>query len=132
MFKYLTTNLPTSSGIGLLIALASASVNAEMIDGEELKDPTRPFNAAAQATTSFGAGLPSTVRSVGEYKVSFIRAGDSSPLAIINNQQLSLGDVIGNGTLIAIERDAVTLLINNESRKFFINGSTMKVSVETH
>jgi hypothetical protein len=87
--------------------LSSFSAQADLIDGEELVDPTMPFGARIGISAPPGnAGA--------NYKVSFIRAGGNAPVAVINEQQVSVGDLVDGAQVTAIERDQVTLLVSNE------------------
>jgi len=97
------------------LALATSSVFAEVIDGEDLVDPTRPLGFSVSNNDDddsflerFTSILPSS------FDVTFIRAGSANSMAVINEERVSVGDNIGGAEVIGIERSSVTLLINGE------------------
>lgn len=112
----------------MILALLSAAplLRADMIDGEELADPTRPL-AVNMVRSGAGeiAGVVSRVPATG-FEVTFVRAGSSSPMAVINNQRVTLGDVVGGATVIAIDRSAVTLSIDDEERRVSLFTTNVK------
>lgn len=95
--------------LGALVA--GGQTSAAVIDGEELVDPTRPLNFSPETVV-----VPEEI--VGEiraeippgYEISFIRAGGSSPVAVINGQSVSIGEFVGGATVVEIDRNGVTLL----------------------
>ena len=114
--------------ITLLISvlLASASM-ADVIDGEDLVDPTRPFQLAA---VSDDTSIIDLIRTVvpSSYDLSFVRAGGDSPIAVINQQQVTIGDVIGGAEVIVIDRSGVTLKTNNEEQRISLYGVSVKTN----
>ena len=54
------------------------------------------------------------------YAVSFVRASSTSPVAIINDQRVTLGDKLGEAEVVAIDRSSVTLRIANQERRISI------------
>jgi len=94
--------------------------NAEFIDDENFVDPTRPFYALQNNNP-----LPDETRPIipDGYDLTFIRSGSSSPIAVINNRQVTVGDVIGSALVVAIERSSVTLFINGEERRIDLYGN---------
>jgi hypothetical protein len=88
-----------------------------ILDGEVLRDPTRPAGASlspqetrtdAHAQNTGGAG----------YRVSFIRAGGSQPMAVINGQAVRVGEEVSGAQLLSIETGTVILKVNGEDRRF--------------
>ncbi len=113
--------------LGLSVAvLCSGQVSADVIDGEELVDPTRPLSLGIVDDNSLVQDL---IRNVvpASYDLSFIRAGSTSPMAVINRQRVTIGDIIGGATVKAIDRSGVTLLVGDEERRI----SLYDVSVKT-
>lgn len=101
-----------------MAVLQAASAFAELIDGEELRDPTRPFffEVADEPGIVFDSVvLPN--RSSGSYAVTFVRIGSSSSMAIINEQRVSLGDKIGDATVVSIDRSGVTLMVDDQEQR---------------
>ncbi|MEQ8955006.1 MAG: hypothetical protein RL120_12820 [Gammaproteobacteria bacterium] len=118
---------------GLLLAGACAmGAQADVIDGEDLQDPTRPLVRPSAIRTDddgflerLGNILP------GSFELSFVRASSSSPMAVINDRQLTIGDVIGGAELIAIDRSGVTLLMNGEETRINLYSSSVKAAART-
>ncbi|GAB5499194.1 MAG: hypothetical protein PsegKO_15050 [Pseudohongiellaceae bacterium] len=111
-----------------LVALNLASLaSADIIDGEELIDPTRPLTIM-RAQSSTDDSVMDMIRNVvpSSYDVSFVRASSNSPMAVINDQRVTIGDVIGGATVVAIERNSVTLSINDEERRISVFGTSIK------
>jgi len=106
----------------IFAALYANQALAELIDGEEFIDPTRPIFATGNTEDSSLAEMIRTVVPA-SYDLTFVRAGSSSPIAVINNQQVTIGDMIGGALVVAIERSSVTLLINDEEKRINLYGS---------
>lgn len=113
----------------ILPALLFSQGFADEIDGEELVDPTRPFFVALNSNSD--ASILDLVRTVvpSSYDLTFVKAGSSSPIAIINNQQVTIGDLIGGALVVAIARNSVTLLINNQEREINLFSTSIKSPV---
>jgi hypothetical protein len=99
----------------------------EVIDGEELVDPTRPiyFNGRGNIPDD---DVLAMIRNVipASYEVSFVRAGTASPIAVVNDQRVTIGDVVGGATVVGIDRNGVTLSINDEERRITMYGTNVK------
>ena len=108
------------------------AVCADVIDGEDFVDPTRPLLAGGSRDAgAAGAGqldVTSFIRNVlpSSYDVSFIRASGTYPMAVVNNERVTIGDSVGGAEVIAISRNSVTLLIDNEERSFSIFDTALK------
>lgn len=122
MFRYLLTVM-----LGLLV---SSVTFADVIDGEELVDPTRPIFVNRSSSVEDDAVLDMIRRVVpSSYDVSFVRASSSAPMAVINDQRVTIGDTIGGATVVAIDRNGVTLSINSEERRISLFGTSVKTPV---
>ena len=108
----------------VIVLMASTSI-ADVIDGEELLDPTRPFQLTAVNDDALILDLIRTVIP-STYDLSFVRAGGDHPIAVINQQQLTIGDVIGGAEVIVIDRGGVTLRVNNEEQRVSLYGVNVK------
>lgn len=117
------------SFLSLLLMCSACAVNADLIDGEELQDPTRPIFAGNNNGEGTSEVL-NMIRNVlpASFDLSFIRAG-SSPIAVINQERVTIGDVVGGATVIGIERSSVTLSINGEERNISLYGNGIKTPV---
>lgn len=123
MFRYLLTVM-----LGLLV---SSVTFADVIDGEELVDPTRPIFVNRSSPVEDDAVLDMIRRVVpSSYDVSFVRASSSAPMAVINDQRVTIGDTIGGATVVAIDRNGVTLSINSEERRISLFGTSVKTPVD--
>ena len=120
----------------LLIALAPASLDAraEVFGGEELKDPTRPAGAplAAEGGEGFLSGLFGNATGLlnSNYKVTFIRAGGSEPVAMINERLVKTGDMIGQAEVISIDAQSVSLRVNGAVQRVASYNDTVKTLAE--
>lgn len=110
-----------------LIIQAPALVLADIVDGEELVDPTRPLFVSAGTSTEGSMAVMNMIRNVvpTSWDVSFIRAG-SSPMAVVNSERVTIGDSIGGASVVAIDRSSVTLSINGEERRISMYGEGIK------
>lgn len=118
----------------LLLALPSLSASAETFGGEELKDPTRPAGAAAVASEGEGflAGLFGSATSLlsSNYKVTFIRAGGTEPVAMINEKLVKTGDMIGEAEVISIDAQSVSLRVNGAIQRVASYSDTVKTPAQ--
>ena len=96
------------------LCLVTGLVNAEQIDGEELRDPTRPPSASLELTSL----APIATRN---YAVDFIRAGGDAPIAVVNGQRVGVGELVDGSLVMAITREHVTLLIGNNEVNVRLN-----------
>jgi len=116
--------------VGILAFLLSPiALSAQQINVEELADPTRPFGAVVfieneGLDVDLFAGVENLVTF--SYDVSFIRAG-TRPIAIINGKRVSVGDNVGRAEVFAIEKSAVTLIIDNEEKIVAAHESSVKI-----
>lgn len=107
----------------------SLPVFADQIDGEELVDPTRPFYLDLSGGDS---EIDLLIRNVvpSSYDVSFVRVSDTSPMAVINNTQVTTGDLIGGAVVISIDRSGVMLRIEDEERYISLYDTNIKGPVK--
>lgn len=123
--------------LAVILLLQVGVASAEVIDGEELKDPTRPMGAVRGAEARQGEGFLSGLLGSAEgllnqaYTVSFIRAGGTDPVAMINDQLVRAGDRVGEAEVVAIDRDRVSLRINGEVRQVMSFDSSVKSRAST-
>lgn len=115
----------TISALLFTLSLAGHAF-AEVIDGEELSDPTRPF-LLREVDNSSVLDLVITVVPA-SYDLSFIRASSSSPMAVINQQRVTIGDVIGGAEVVAIDRSGVTLRINDKEKRISLYDVSIKAN----
>lgn len=125
MFKRILTNrlIPLS----VLVLLMSSSLSfAEVIDGEELVDPTRPL--LFEMPDGVDGGSQGVIRSVDPsgYDVSFVRVSGATSIAVLNGQRVTIGDVIGGATVAVIDRSGVTLMIDDQERRVNIYENSIK------
>lgn len=113
--------------IGMLMQ-ATALVNADQIDGEELVDPTRPLFFSRVGSGEASVEVMNMIRNVlpSSFEVSFIRASSTSPMAVVNSERVTIGDSIGGASVVAIDRSSVTLSVNGEERRISLYGDSVK------
>lgn len=117
--------LRLTTALGAL--LSSSLATADIIDGEDLADPTRPIYSAAVSSPEDGDVMDMSRNVVpSSYEVSFVRASNTRPIAIINDQRVTVGDVIGGATVVAIDRNGVTLSVNEQERRINLFGNGVK------
>ena len=115
--------------LGLLLCLPGMDLLADVIDGEEFVDPTRPiFSRNSLEADDFVLDL---IRDVlpSSYEVTFVRAGNKSSLAIVNGQRVTVGDEIGGATVVSIDRGGVTLLVEEQETRVNLYGGSIKAPV---
>lgn len=102
-------------------------VQADVIDGEDLIDPTRPLVPAYNGEL----GQPIVIRNFvpGSYSLTFIRASISNPMAVINNQRVTIGDVIDGATVSKISRSTVTLTSEENEQVIGLYDTSVKRAV---
>ncbi|MEX0740078.1 MAG: hypothetical protein WD071_12115 [Pseudohongiella sp.] len=115
-----------------LFAQTAQSPATQSFDGEVLRDPTRPFAVTGASRGSSGNAVDGD-RSLSlaglaqrNFTVTFIRDGGSSPMAVINDQRVTLGDLVEGATVVAISSDAVTLSVNGLEQVINTFGPTVK------
>lgn len=138
----------------MLVLSGVSSAGAELFGHEELRDPTRPASVRVAADGSllfvlmdalggfgdglrtgsddlseFGAGAIGETVS-GGYTVSFIRTGGERPVAMLNQQLVSPGDVIGEATVVSIDADGVTLMVNGQEKRVWNFIAPVKARVD--
>ena len=112
---------------GLLVVVSNLAL-ADLIDGEEFLDPTRPLFFTAESEGAVSDDVMTMIRDVlpSSFDVSFIRASGSTPMAVVNSQRVTIGDSIGGASVVAIDRSSVTLSINGAERKISLYGNSIK------
>ncbi|MFT4863574.1 MAG: hypothetical protein ACI95C_002806 [Pseudohongiellaceae bacterium] len=126
--RILLGNMYSLLTVGIALAISSTA-SADIIEGEELVDPTRPLMFATSPAAA--ADLGSLFRNIvpANFDISFIRASSDNPIAVINNLQVTVGDVIGGAIVSSIGRDSVTLIINDEEQIINLYKTSVKSAV---
>lgn len=102
------------------------SYSAEIIDGENFIDPTKPLFYVE--TTNDGV-VDEIFRTVvpPSYDISFIRAGnEDTSVAVINSVRVKIGDIVGGAEVLQIDREGVILLIDNEEQRINMYANSIK------
>ena len=116
--------------LALALAIVAPSVaQADVIDGEDLLDPTRPLGGATPIVTIDSGDMLAGFRA-SRFQVSFVRASESSPMAVINEQRVTVGDVVSGATVVAIDRGGVTLSINDEEQRVSMFDTRVKRAIQ--
>jgi hypothetical protein len=117
-------------GFLLLSIMAASYTCADIIDGEDFVDPTRPIIAGARVSDDSSAGLDMNNRVIpSSFEVSFVRVSEDRSMAVVNNQRVSTGDEVDGATVVAIDRSGVTLSINDEETRVNLYGTDVKAAV---
>lgn len=117
---------------GWVLAQPESPSATQTIDGEVLRDPTRPFavarisRAGAEGAADSSRLLPAGLFARNNFNVTFIRDGGTSPMAVINEQRVTIGDLVGGATVVAISSAGVTLSINGLEQVITTFGPTVK------
>lgn len=93
------------------LALLAGSVNAQeqiVIGGLAYRDPTQPPGVNRDVA------LTTTAPGRTAYTVSFIRAGGSSSVAVVNSQMVSVGDSVDRALVREIRPDRVILEVDGQ------------------
>jgi hypothetical protein len=117
------------ASILFIYGLFCAAVNADIIDDEELIDPTQPL--IATKVENSGLALPIIFRNIvpANYDLTFIRASNTNPIAVINNQRVTLGDVVGGAIVTKISRSSVTLSTEDNEQVIGLYNTSVKRAV---
>lgn len=104
------------------ILLMSGQSFAELVDGEELIDPTAPFllevDSAKPAVNIFAT--------INNFDVSSILIREDFRLAVINSQRVREGEFVGSARVVSIDESSVTLNIGGEIRVLSLHGAVIK------
>jgi hypothetical protein len=111
-------------GLLLLVTLVmlAATARAELVNGEDLIDPTAPFLLRADSN----APLLNVFATFNNYEVSSILIRPNLRLAVVNSQRVRVGDSIGNAEIVNIEQDRVTINLEGETRELMLHGGSIK------
>lgn len=113
----------------LIFLFVSSNTVAEVIDDEELVDPTVPFAEMLIENKDIGLGALYQNIVPENFDLSFIRASATNPMAVINDQRVTVGDLIGGATVTRISRSSVTILIQDEEREIGLYDTSVKSAV---
>lgn len=97
-------------------------------DLDSLKDPTQPLRGSVKQTSDGDSVMLTAgfIDGFASYKVASILVSPSRKIAIVNGEQVQIGSVVDGASVVAIERDSVSLSVNNETRQIFMNDGTFK------
>lgn len=107
MYKQYLLSLMMLASLWSVIALAQPLGVVRMIDGEMLRDPMQPVSAY-RTNSAVQTTLPE-LPNRSDFTVSFIRAGGNSPVAVINNRSLTVGDELSGMRIMEIRAGEVVL-----------------------
>lgn len=120
--------------VGLVVASTSGALHAQsqgeerLIDGEMLRDPMQPVSAYRrnfQTATDVLPELPNR----SDFTVNFVRAGGRSPVAVINNQTLTIGDELSGMRIMDIRAGEVVLAASGQEYVLTTFGSAVRTPV---
>ena len=112
-------------GIGLLLS----SVSGYSIELADLKDPTKPLITPKKSDSNglFGFEFDRLQDVFTEYSVGSILIRENRKVAIVNGVQVQEGSSVEGAEVIAIDRNSVTLSINNKTQQVFMNKGSLKL-----
>ena len=120
---------------GLLVAVtpimsfAQSQGEERLIDGEMLRDPMQPVSAYRNNRTAIDV-LPE-LPNRSDFTVNFVRAGGSSPVAVINNRSLTVGDELSGMRIMEIRAGEVVLAASGQEYVLTTFGSAVRTPVRT-
>lgn len=116
----------------LLTVLMAAQVHAQSleIDGEVFRDPTQPPWAVMGTGDMAGEFITPGRISLASFRLSFVRAGGVTPVAVINDQQVSVGDDIDGVQVMSIRPGEVVLRIDGEEQVLSSFSRPVRTAVE--
>lgn len=112
----------------VISALLANQAFADVIDGEEFRDPTQPVVALGPVVSAGPSGVFGSF-STANLKLSFVRDSSTSPMAVINDKRVTIGDEINGALVVAIDRNGVTLRINDEESRINLYSTNIKSPV---
>ena len=104
------------------LVMLAATARAELVNGEDLIDPTAPFLLRADSNSP----LLNVFATFNNYEVSSILIRPNLRLAVVNSQRVRVGDNIGNAEIVNIEQDRVTINLDGETRELMLHGGSIK------
>lgn len=113
-------------------SLFAGQACAEIIDGEEFRDPTVPVvDTSKIAIQEEDGGLLGLFNraTAPTYSVSFVRVSSTSPMAVINDKRVTIGDEIDGAVVKEIDRSGVTLLVDNAETRISLYSTSIKSPV---
>lgn len=96
--------------LALLVSGWSAIGLAELVDGEPLRDPTRPTAYRAPAAST------EAQKTAPVYRLQGLIVAEGRQQALINGSLRSPGERLGNARIVSIEGDRVVLDVAGEQR----------------
>ncbi|MFT5321217.1 MAG: hypothetical protein ACI934_001365 [Pseudohongiellaceae bacterium] len=105
-------------------SMVSVKANAELVNGEEMVDPTAPFFLRANGDAAIAN--TSLITTFDNYEVSSILIRSNLKMAIINSQRVSEGDRVGNAEVVNIESNVVTINLDGELKELKLHGGSVK------
>lgn len=118
----------SQSLIFLVAVFIAGQSAAELIDGEDFRDPTEPIVSAAPVREVESGGLFSAF-APSAFTLTFVRDSDTSPMAVINDTRVTIGDRINGALVVAIDRNGVTLRVNDEDSRINLFSTSVKSPV---
>lgn len=133
MFKIRTLSVLLCFALTPVIASSQSQDRSQgeqrLIDGEMLRDPMQPVSAYRNNTTAMDI-LPE-LPNRSDFTVNFVRAGGSSPVAVINNRSLTVGDELSGMRIMEIRAGEVVLAASGQEYVLTTFGSAVRTPVRT-
>lgn len=116
----------------MLLVLAQNALG-DVIDGELFVDPTVPLTTGTQEDEGIDIDFAEVFRTIRpeDFELNFVRLSSNNPIAVINNQRVTIGDVVGGATVAKISRSSVTLLIGEQEQIIGLYDTVVKRAAVT-
>lgn len=112
-----------------IVSFAQSQGEERLVDGEMLRDPMQPVSAYRNNRTAIDV-LPE-LPNRSDFTVNFVRAGGSSPVAVINNRSLTVGDELSGMRIMEIRAGEVVLAASGQEYVLTTFGSAVRTPVRT-
>ena len=109
------------------VSMAQSQGKMRLIDGEMLRDPMQP--ASAYHNNSGALEVLPELPNRSDFSLSFVRAGGNSPVAVINNRSLTVGDELSGMRIMEIRAGAVVLAASGQEYVLTTFGSAVRTPV---
>jgi len=105
----------------LLLVLIPLQAHAQSvtvtIDGEVFRDPMQPpWAILPSINTVVDDVATQTGPRLSSLRLSFVRSGGLTPIAVINDTQVTIGDIIEGAPIVDIRPGEVVLIIDGEEQ----------------
>ena len=109
--------------VSLLVCMTSQFAMAELVNGEDLIDPTSPLNKVDQSLLNSGAQIGFARPAL---RVSSILIRGETKIAVINDQRVEAGDQLGSAKILSVTPAFVSVEIDGEVEDLYLYQNSIK------